>query len=411
MSTPPQPQARHAGPVTGPAPGSGHAHAGGADPARDAQGGHAHGAGYADADATISDTVHRHAQDAGHEHEHDHAHGLGHDHDHDTGREHDHAHGHAHEPGHAHGLGHAHVHLPPDGHHRAFAIGILLNAAFVAIEAWAGWYSGSLALLSDAGHNVSDVLGLLLAWAGVWAAQRAPSERFTWGWRRATLLAALVNASLLLAALGAIAWEATHRLASPVEVDTSWMIGVAAVGIAVNGLTAWLFVSGQRHDVNLRGAFLHMVADAAVSAGVVVGGLAVAATGWQRLDPAIGIAIALLVGIGTVSLLRQSLALAMDAVPAGIDPAAVRRHLLGLPGVADLHDLHIWPLGSAGAALSAHIVMPGGHPGDAFLESARASLHRRFRIEHTTLQVEMGDGAGACTQDCGGPAQGRPDAA
>jgi cobalt-zinc-cadmium efflux system protein len=336
---------------------------------------------------------------------HDPAHGAGHDHAAEDGHDHD-AQDDDHQ-GHAHGPGHAHVHLPPDGHHRAFAVGILLNAAFVAIEAWAGWYSGSLALLSDAGHNVSDVLGLLLAWAGVWAARRAPSERFTWGWRRATLLAALVNASLLLAALGAIAWEATRRLATPVEVDTSWMIGVATVGIAVNGLTAWLFVSGQRHDVNLRGAFLHMVGDAAVSAGVVAGGLAVAATGWQRLDPAISIAIALLVGIGTVSLLRQSLALAMDAVPDGIDPVAVRRHLLGLPGVAGLHDLHIWPLGSAGAALSAHIVMPEGHPGDAFLESARASLHRHFRIEHTTLQVEVGDGAHACEQDCGGPAQGR----
>jgi cobalt-zinc-cadmium efflux system protein len=360
--------------------------------------------------------VHDHGP--GHGHRDGHGHGRtaaghasppAHDHAGHPGQGEDHGGSHDHADGHANSHGHAR--LTPDGHHRAFALGILLNTGFVAVEALAGWHAGSLALLSDAGHNLGDVLGLMLAWAGAWAAQRAPSERFTWGWRRATLLAALLNAALLLAALGAIGLEAAHRLQHPVEVDASWMIGVAALGIAVNGFTAWLFMSGQRHDVNLRGAFLHMVADAAVSAGVVAGGLVVAVTGWQRLDPAIGIAIALIVGVGTVSLLRQSLALSMDAVPQGIDPAEVRRHLLGLPGVVDLHDLHIWPLGSAGAALSAHIVMPGGHPGDAFLASARDSLHRRFRIEHTTLQVEMGDGDAPCTQDCAGKETVRAGAA
>jgi cobalt-zinc-cadmium efflux system protein len=353
--------------------------------------------------ARAQDPVHG----SGHRSSHDHGHGSGHDRDHvhdrDTGdaRGLDPGHGHRHGSAHP---GHGHAHLPPDGHHRAFAVGIVLNTAFVALEAWAGWRSGSLALLSDAGHNVSDVMGLALAWAGVWAAQRAPSARFTWGWRRATLLAALINAGLLLAALGAIGWEAAQRLRSPVAVDATVVVGVAAAGIVVNGFTAWLFVRGQRDDVNLRGAYLHMVADAAVSAGVVVGGLVVVFTGWQWVDPAIGIAIVLLVGWGTVSLLRQSLALAMDAVPDGIDPEAVRGHLLGLPGVAGLHDLHIWPLGSSGAALSAHLLMPAGHPGDAFLESARDSLNRRFRIGHTTLQVEVGDAGRPCPQDCAAPA-------
>ncbi|MFM1990852.1 MAG: hypothetical protein RJA99_3809 [Pseudomonadota bacterium] len=310
-----------------------------------------------------------------------------------------HDHGHAH--GHAHGRAHGHHEvLPPDGQRRVFAIGMALNAGFVALEAWAGWVSGSLALLSDAGHNLGDVLGLALAWVGAWAASRPPSARYTWGWVRGAVLAATGNAALLLAAVVAIAWEAVARLSTPEPIDTRVIVGVAAAGLVVNGLTAWMLARGRHRDVNVRGAFVHMLADAAVSAGVVVAGLSIAATGWLWLDPAIGLAIAALVGWGAVSLARQSLALSMDAVPEHIDPTEVERHLRALPGVAGLHDLHVWPLGSAGAALSAHLEMPAGHPGDAFLVRARASLHDAFGIEHVTLQVETGAG---CPQDCARP--------
>jgi len=310
--------------------------------------------------------------------------------------------GHRHPPDHDHDHGrgdsHAHAVPAPGAPHRAFLLGITLNLAFVVIEAGAGWWADSLALLSDAGHNLSDVLALALAWAGAWAAQRAPTARFTWGWRRAALLAALINATLLLIALGAIAWEAAHRIAEPVPVDSRIVIAVAALGIVINGLTALLFLRGQHTDLNLRGAFLHMVADAAVSAAVVAGGLAVLYTGWDRLDPLISLGIVLLVGASAIPLARQSIALSMDAVPAGIDPARVRALLLALPGVASLHDLHVWPLGTSGVALSAHLVMPGGHPGDRFLADARDRLRHTFAIEHVTLQVEVGPGP--CAQDC-----------
>ena len=330
-------------------------------------------------------------------HDPDHRHDHDHDHDHDHGHRHEHAHGHGHAERHAHGPGHVHAPLPPEGQRRIFAFGIAINAAFVGLEAWAGWYSGSLALLSDAGHNLGDVLGLALAWLGAWAAQRPTSARYTWGWRRGALLAALLNAALLAVAVIAIAWEAVHRLGDPAPVDTGIVVGVATAGIVVNGLTAWLLSRGRHADVNMRGAFLHMVADAAVSAGVVVGGLVVAATGWLRLDPAISLGIAALVGWSTVSFARQSLALSMDAVPDAIDPAEVERLLRALPGVTGLHDLHVWPLGSAGVALSAHLEMPAGHPGDGFLADARHALERGFGIGHVTLQVETG---GDCPQDC-----------
>lgn len=280
----------------------------------------------------------------------------------------------------------------------AFVLGIGLNAGFVVVEAVAGWWSGSLALLSDAGHNLGDVLGLALAWAAAAAAGRPTTARYTWGFRRAAPLAALANAALIGVAVGAIAWEAVHRLRSPAPVDAGVVVAVAAAGIVVNGLTAWLFARGARNDVNLRGAFLHMLGDAAVSAGVVVAGLVVAVTGWTRVDPAISLAVAAIVGWSAISLGRQALALVMDAVPEGIDVDALERHLRALTGVTGLHDLHVWPLGAAGAAaLSVHLEMPGGPPGDAFLAAARDALHDTFGIEHVTLQIESGPG---CAQDC-----------
>ncbi len=334
----------------------------------------------------------------------------GRDDGHDDGRDDGHGRGHRHgHDGHRHaGLG-RHSHGAPQRFDRAFVIGIGLNAVFVAVEAVAGWISGSLALLADAGHNLGDVLALALAWAGMWAARLPTSRRRTYGWRRGTILAALINAVMLLAALGAMAWEAVGRLSAPPPVDAGMMVGVASIGIAINAMTAWLFASGQRDDLNLRGAYLHMVADAAVSAGVVVGGLLVWRTGWLWLDPLIGLAIAGIVGVGTTSLLRESLRLAMDAVPDSIDPDAVRRHLLALPGVDSLHDLHIWALSTSGVALTAHLVMPGGHPGDTFLMQASTALRAAFRIDHATLQIETGTAETGCPQDCGNGSAGTPD--
>jgi cobalt-zinc-cadmium efflux system protein len=296
------------------------------------------------------------------------------------------------------GHGHAHPHPVPGATlERAFRIGVALNLGFVALEAAAGWAANSLALLSDAGHNLSDVLALLLAWAAAWAAQRPATARYTWGWRRGAPLVALINATLLAGALAVIAWEAVRRLAAPLPVDGVIVIAVAAAGIVVNGVTAWMFAKDRHGDLNVRGAFLHMVADAAVSAGVLVGGIAVAASGWLWIDPAISLVIVAVIGMGTVPLLRQSFALSLDAVPEGIDLEAVRVDLLGRPGVAALHDLHVWPLGSTGAALSVHLVMPAGAD-DLFLATTRGRLLERFGIEHVTLQVERGEHP--CPQNC-----------
>jgi cobalt-zinc-cadmium efflux system protein len=331
-----------------------------------------------------------------------HDHEPGHQDDHRDDRGHDqdahHEHrGHSHA-GHAHG-GHAH-HPSPDGHGRLFLAAIVLNSGFVAIEAAAGWRADSMALLSDAGHNLGDVLALALAWGGAWAARQPTSPRFTWGWRRAALLAALINAALLLAAAGAIAFESVARLATPVAIDATLVTVVAGTGIVINGLTAWLFMRGQRDDINLRGAFLHMLGDAAISAAVVIGALGVAATGWLRIDPALSLAVSLFIGWSAYGLLRDALSAALDGVPSSIDPGAVRQHLLAMPGVTGLHDLHIWPAGTSGASLSAHLTIPQGHPGDAFLVSANASLKHRFGIEHTTLQIETGGTSEVCRQDC-----------
>ncbi len=306
--------------------------------------------------------------------------GHGDDHDHEHGAK-DHG-----EESHDHG-GHNHAHAPAD-FGAAFAIGIALNVGFVAIEAAFGLIAGSVALLSDAGHNLGDVLGLSAAWLASRLVQRAPSARFTYGLRGSSILAALFNAVFLLLTVGAISWEAILRLAHPAPVAGNVVMVVAAIGIVVNGVTAWLFASGQKDDINLRGAFLHMASDALVSAGVVASGFVILATGWLWLDPLTSLAVNVVIVWGTWGLLRDSLGMSMAAVPAGVDPAKLRAFLAARPGVSAVHDLHVWPISTTETALTCHLVMPAGHPGDAFLHDLAAELARRFRIGHSTLQIE-----------------------
>ncbi len=316
---------------------------------------------------------------AGHSHSHGHSHGHSHDHDH----------------GHDHGHGHA----PPANHDRAFAIGITLNLAFIGGEVVFGLLAQSVSLLADAGHNLSDVLGLGAAWAAIALGKRTPSKRFTYGLKGSTILAALLNALLLLVALGAIVLEAVQRLAAPAPVDGPVVAWVAGAGIVVNGLTALLFLRGRDGDINIRGAYLHMASDAMVSAGVVVSGLAIWWSGLSWIDPLVSIAIALLVFLQTWGLLRESVEMSLDAVPRGIDYDQVRIDLRTLPGVARVHHVHIWPMSTTETVLTAHLVMPAGHPGDAFLDSARGMLKDRFGIGHATLQVELaGDDAAAVVE-------------
>jgi cobalt-zinc-cadmium efflux system protein len=303
------------------------------------------------------------------------------------------AHAHAH-----HGHDHGHHHAPPADIGRAFAIGVALNVGFVAVEAGFGFATGSLALVADAGHNLSDVLGLLLAWGALALAKQPPSGRRTYGWRKSSVLAALANAVLLLVAVGAIAWEAVRRLQAPTPVEGGVVAAVAAVGILVNGATALLFVRGQAHDLNARGAYLHMLSDALVSAGVVVAGVLVAWTGRAWIDPAVSLAVAVVIAVGTWGLLRESLAMALDAAPRAARVEEIRAYLSGLPGVAKVHDLHVWALSTTETALTAHLVRPGGGD-DALLAEAAASLQDRFGVAHATLQVER-DEAAACRGAC-----------
>ena len=299
-------------------------------------------------------------------------------------------HGHA-EPARTH----SHAHAPLD-YGRAFAIGITLNLVYMAGEAVAGVISGSLALIADAGHNLSDVLSLSLAWGAAMLARRRPSGRFTYGLRRTTILAALANAIILLLVTGGIAWEAVRRLGDPLPVVSGIVIWVAAVGILVNGITALLFASGSRRDLNLKSAFLHMAADTLVTASIVAVGIAIALTGWMRLDPAVSLVVSAVIVIGTWGLVKSAFGLALDAVPEGIDAAAVRAHLLEIPGVTGLHDLHIWGMSTTETALTCHLVMPAGHPGDATLGAIAEQLHHRFGIHHATIQIELADTDEAC---------------
>jgi cobalt-zinc-cadmium efflux system protein len=309
-------------------------------------------------------------------------------------------HVHAAAPGHRHGHAHGHAHGPVN-FDRAFAVGIALNLGFVAVEAGFGLVSGSLALLADAGHNLSDVLGLVLAWAAAWAARQRPTERYTYGFRRASILASLTNAVLLLVAVGVIVSQAIERLAQPRPVDTGLMMIVAGIGIFINALTAWFFFSGRKDDLNIRGAYLHMAADAAVSAGVVVAGVAMAATGLLWIDPAVSLVVALVITVGTWGLLGGSVALALDAVPAHIDRPAVEAWLADLPGVTAVHDVHIWAMSTTEVAMTAHLVRPGEGLDDAFLHTACDTLDHRFGIGHATLQIEAGSACERAPAGCG----------
>ncbi len=315
------------------------------------------------------------------DHQHSHAHGAGHDHDHD--------HGHA---------GHSHAHAPRDFGF-AFAVGTALNLGFVVAEAVFGIIANSMALLADAGHNLSDVLGLLIAWGAATLARRLPTARFTYGLRSSSILAALFNAIILLVAVGGIAWEAIRRFADPEPVASVTVMIVAAIGIAINGATAALFMAGRKDDINIRGAFLHMAADAAVSAGVVAAALAMWLGGGAWIDPAASLVIVVVIVWGTWSLLRDSVAMSLQAVPAGIDPLAVRSYLERLEGVARIHDLHIWPMSTTETALTCHLVMPDGAPGDAFATRVAHELQARYRIGHTTLQIERGQSSCALEPD------------
>lgn len=281
-----------------------------------------------------------------------------------------------------------HSHAPV-AYDRAFAIGIALNIGFVAVEAYYGWTAGSLALIADAAHNLSDVAGLTLAWAASLASRVTPDHRHTYGWRRASIMAAFGNSILLLVAMGSLAWEAVARLNAPTSTEGHTVIAVAVAGIVINGITAAFFMSGRSTDLNIRGAFMHMAADAAVSLGVAIAGAVYLWTGWHWLDPVVSLAIALVIVIGTWGLFKQSLHLMFDGVPESVDLVAVRDYLQSLPGVEDVHDLHVWAMSTSDIALTAHLVMPGGHPGDVFFQAMEAALHDHYGIAHSTIQIDL----------------------
>lgn len=292
--------------------------------------------------------------------------------------------------GHSHGS-HAHAHGSAT---RTFALVTLINLAFTALEAGYGFYTNSLALLSDALHNLGDVLGLGLAWAAAALARRAPTEIHTYGWRRATLLSPLANSILLMVFSGALGWEAVRRFSAPPQIPATPVIVVAAIGIVINLGAAWLVKDGHAHDLNKRGAFLHLMADAAVSAAAVLAGFGMLGFGWAWLDPLTALLIGVVIAVGTFGLLRDSFNAAMDAVPPSIDQAEVQAFLAGQPGVQAVHHLHIWPLGAGEIALTAHLVRPEGEDHDVFIDATLHALDERFGINHATLQIERGSQCG-----------------
>lgn len=294
---------------------------------------------------------------------------------------------------HNHGNEHSHG---TGNYNRAFIVSVTLNSLFVAIEAFYGIAANSLALLADAGHNLSDVLGLLLAWGASFLAQRQATERRTFGLRRSSILAALFNALFLLVISGGVGWEAILRFRDPTPVSGKTLIVVAAIGIVINTVSALMFLAGRKRDLNIRGAFLHLMADAAVSAGVVLAGIAIVFTGQLWFDPAVSLLVTVVIVASTWQLLRDALNLITDAVPAGIEPLAVRTYLAERPGVTEVHDLHIWSMSTTEVALTVHLVLPTGHPGDAFLAQIYHDLHKNFGIGHATIQIELGDSGQAC---------------
>jgi cobalt-zinc-cadmium efflux system protein len=302
-----------------------------------------------------------------------------------------HSHQHDHDHEHRHGRGHGHSHAPTS-FGRAFAIGTALNLGFVVVEATYGVIAGSMALLADAGHNLSDVLGLLIAWGAATLAGRKPGGRYTYGLRSSSILAAFLNALLLLVAVALIAIEAVRRFSEPAPVAGGTVMIVAAIGIVINGVTALMFMSGRKGDLNIRGAFLHMAADAAVSAGVVVAGFAIVKTGLPWIDPVVSLVIVAVIAIGTWGLLRDSVNMSLHASPAGIDPHEIEAFLRSRPGVATVHDLHVWPLSTTETALTAHLLIPGGYPGDGYTVGLASELKERFGIDHTTIQIETDPG-------------------
>jgi cobalt-zinc-cadmium efflux system protein len=293
-------------------------------------------------------------------------------------------------------MGHNHNHSHENNFGRAFAIGVALNLAFVIIEFIYGKLSNSVALVADAGHNLSDVLGLALAWGAAVLARKTPTPTRTYGLRRSSIFAAVVNASSLMIVVGAIAWEAIGRINNPEPVASKTIIIVAAIGIFINALSAFLFMSGRKSDMNIRGAFVHLMADAVVSLGVVITGVLILFTGWLLLDPIVSLIISVVIVIGTWSLLRDSVNLALDAVPEHIDTDEVKNYLLTLPHCTDVHDLHIWAMSTTETALTVHLVVEGKTYDDTMLSHITHELHDKFRIEHATLQIENGDPSFAC---------------
>ncbi|HET8996142.1 MAG TPA: cation diffusion facilitator family transporter [Acetobacteraceae bacterium] len=318
----------------------------------------------------------------------DQSHGHAHGHDHDHGRGHDDGHGHHHGIG-----GHHHA---PASFGRAFAVGVTLNLAYVLAEAFWGFSAHSVALLADAGHNLGDVAGLLGAWLAAWLAQRGPSEQYTYGLRRSSILAALANALILLVVTGAIAWEAIQRLITPEPTGGFVIMVVSLGGVLVNGITALMFMSGRKHDLNIKGAFMHMAADALLTLGVAVAGAVIMLTGWQRLDPAVSLILSVVIILGTWSLLRDSVSLSMDSVPPGIDQQEVGRYLRALPGITEVHDLHIWGMSTTETALTAHLVRADGNSDGDLLHRVTHEIRERFNIGHATLQFETQEMASRC---------------
>jgi cobalt-zinc-cadmium efflux system protein len=294
-------------------------------------------------------------------------------------------------------VSHHHHHARPD-YNRAFAAGVILNVGFVVVEVFFGVMSDSLALLTDAGHNLSDVMGLLLAWGAAALAKKRPSPRRTYGYSRATIIASVFSGLLLMGAVGAIGWEAVGRLMDPPQPAGKTIMIVASIGVVINTVTALFFLSGKDHDLNIRGAFLHMAADALVSLGVVVAGALILFYGFNWIDPLVSLLIATVILLSTWGLLRDSLNLAVDAVPRNVDPAAVREYLSGLPGVRALHDLHIWPMSTTDTALTAHLVMDVFPDNDQFLNDVAHDLEHRFSIMHPTIQMERYDSDVVCHQ-------------